>query len=224
MHVGVIFDVDGVIIDVSESYHYCIKETAEFFLNRELDIEEVRRLKFESGINNDYLATHYVIKHFGKLVPLEDVIKVFDKLYQKLRDKEKLILSHQFFRSLKEKQLKLGILTGRPRADLVYAFERFDLFRYFDCIVDDDTIEDEKLRKPNPYALDFCIKSMNLSKAVYVGDSLADYKMWWDYMNLYKRIEVAYIHFGSNTDVQGVMKAKSEEELKLILEEVLHNR
>ncbi len=221
MHLGVIFDVDGVIIDVSNSYHYCIKETAQSFLKKELDIHEVRRLKFESGINNDYLATLYVIRHFGKDANLEDVIRTFDNTYKSLRDKERLILNHDFFKSLKEKNLKLGVLTGRPRQDLTYAFERFDLFKYFDCIVDDDTIEHPNLRKPHPYALYFCISSMNLSKAVYIGDSLSDYKMWVEYKNLHKQPLVTYIHFGSNTDIQGVVKARNQEELTQALQEVL---
>jgi len=65
MRKGLIFDVDGVIIDVSHSYHYAIKNTAEKFLGRGLDIDLVREIKFKRGINNDYLATLEVIKTFG---------------------------------------------------------------------------------------------------------------------------------------------------------------
>ena len=220
--IGVIFDVDGVIIDVKESYHYCIKETAEYFLGKELSIEDVRALKFQSGINNDYLATLYVIEHFGGKAKLEDVIVVFDEKYKKLRDKEKLILSRELFESLKDKGLKLGILTGRPRGDLEYAFNRFGLYPYFDCIVDDDTIENEDLRKPNPYALNFCLERMKVSKSVYIGDSLADYNMWIGFREKYRK-EVIYIHFGKHVRVDGAVHAEDENGLRLALEEVLRS-
>jgi len=59
---GVIFDVDGVILDVRESYHYAIKHTAERFLGMEVAVEEVRHIKYSMGINNDYLATREVIR------------------------------------------------------------------------------------------------------------------------------------------------------------------
>lgn len=224
-YIGVIFDVDGVIIDVSESYHYCIKETAEFFLGKELDINLVRKLKFESGINNDYLATLYIINLLGKKVDLEDIIRIFDEKYEKLKDKEKLILSHNFFKFLKNKGLKLGIVTGRPKKDLNYTFEKFDLFKYFDCIVDEDTIDNPSLRKPHPYALSFCINLMSISKAIYIGDSLADYRMWNEFKKVYNHfnLKVIYIHFGTHSDIEGVIKARDEKELSLVLEEVLHN-
>jgi len=79
MKKGLIFDVDGVIIDVSHSYHYAIKNTAERFLGRDLDIELVREIKFKKGINNDYLATLEVIKTFGGSASLEEVIESLTK-------------------------------------------------------------------------------------------------------------------------------------------------
>jgi hypothetical protein len=47
MRKGLIFDVDGVIIDVSHSYHYAIKNTAERLIGIDLDIELVREIKFK---------------------------------------------------------------------------------------------------------------------------------------------------------------------------------
>ncbi len=220
---GAIFDVDGVIVDVRDSYHYCIKETAEHFLKRPLDIEEVRRLKFQSGINNDYQATLYVIRHFGGNASLEDVIRVFDKKYEGLREKERLILSHEFFKNLRDKGFKLGVLTGRPRQDLEYAFRRFDLFKYFDCIVDDDTIQDVNLRKPHPYALNFCIRKMGGFECIYVGDSLADYHMWQAYMRTYGEPKVHYVHFGPSVVLEGVVRAENEQGLSLALQEALRS-
>jgi len=222
MRKGLIFDVDGVIIDVSLSYHYAIKNTAEKFLGKGLDIEQVREIKFKNGINNDYLATLEVIKTFGGTASLEEVVEEFNSQYERLKSLEKLILGRDFFKKLRELGVPLGILTGRPREDLRSAFDRFNLWEFFDFIVDDDTIEEPSLRKPNPYALNFCIENMGLDGAVYVGDSLADYQMVEGYKKAYKK-PIQYIHFGNRIVPSGVKTVGSEEELFQALKEALQN-
>ena len=102
MRRGIIFDVDGVIVDVSQSYHYAIKYTAEHFLKREIPLQEVVNIKFSRGINNDWLATFEVIKEFGGEAKLEDIVEVFNQFYLSLRDKERLILQRDFFERLKK--------------------------------------------------------------------------------------------------------------------------
>ncbi|WP_448588159.1 HAD family hydrolase [Thermocrinis sp.] len=223
MRKGLIFDVDGVIIDVSLSYHYAIKNTAEKFLGMALDIEKIRDIKFKKGINNDYLATLEVIRTFDGDASLGDVVKVFNAEYEKLKHMEKLILSKEFFKRLRGFGVPLGILTGRPRADLKSAFDRFELWEFFDFIVDDDTIQDPSLRKPNPYALHFCIEAMELDEAIYVGDSLADYEMVEDYKKIYRK-PVLYIHFGERVRPKGTKIVLSERELLLALETALQSQ
>jgi haloacid dehalogenase superfamily, subfamily IA, variant 1 with third motif having Dx(3-4)D or Dx(3-4)E len=223
MKKGLIFDVDGVIIDVSHSYHYAIKNTAERFLGRGLNIELVREIKFKKGINNDYLATLEVIKTFGGSASLEEVVEVFNQEYEKLKEMESLILSRDFFKKLRDLKVPLGILTGRPRRDLKDAFDRFELWEFFDVVVDDDTIEQPSLRKPNPYALNFCMERMNLDYAVYVGDSLADYQMVEGFKRQYAK-RVDYIHFGDRVLPPSVKVVRSEGELFQALKEALQNR
>ena len=223
MKKGLIFDVDGVIIDVSHSYHYAIKNTAEMFLGRGLDINLVREIKFKKGINNDYLATLEVIKTFGGSASLEEVVEVFDQEYEKLKEMEGLILSRDFFKKLRDLKVPIGILTGRPRRDLKDAFDRFELWEFFDVVVDDDTIEQPSLRKPNPYALNFCMEKMNLDFAVYVGDSLADYQMVEGFKRQYAK-RVDYIHFGDRVLPPSAKVVRSEEELFQALKEALQNQ
>jgi HAD superfamily phosphatase len=223
MRKGLIFDVDGVIIDVSHSYHYAIKNTAERFLGRGLDINLVREIKFKKGINNDYLATLEVIKTFGGSASLEEVVEVFDQEYEKLKEMEGLILSRDFFKKLRDLKVPIGILTGRPRRDLKDAFDRFELWEFFDVVVDDDTIEQPSLRKPNPYALNFCMEKMNLDFAVYVGDSLADYQMVEGFKRQYAK-RVDYIHFGDRVLPPSAKVVRSEEELFQALKEALQNQ
>ncbi|MEZ0361402.1 MAG: HAD-IA family hydrolase [Hydrogenobacter sp.] len=217
---GVIFDVDGVIVDVKESYHLAIKMTAEAFLGHEVDLDTVRAIKFGKGINNDWIATREVIKYFGKEIEIEEIISVFNRIYRQVRDKEKLILDGKFFSYLKAQNIPLGILTGRPKEDLEYTFKRFGLFEYFDFILDDDQISVEELKKPHPFALHLCIESMNLSACAYVGDSKADWEMVNSYRKMYEK-SVKYVHFGQNVKVDGVITVNAPDELALTLQEVL---
>ncbi|SHK23514.1 HAD family hydrolase [Thermocrinis minervae] len=217
-----IFDVDGVIVDVKESYHHAIARTASYFLGFPVDVELARRIKFEKGINNDWLATLEVIRHFGKDAKLEEVIQVFNREYVNVRDKERLILSRPFFEGLKSMGVMLGVVTGRPREDLDYVFRRFSLWDLFDCVVDDDTIEDPSLKKPHPYALYLCIESLKANSAVYIGDSLADWRMVEDFKKVYPQ-KVEYVHFGDSVKLDGVLYAKDEKDLYSTLQEVLRN-
>lgn len=52
-----IFDVDGVLIDVSKSYHFAIKDTVEFFSKKQVNLEELLEIKLSFGINNDWDAS-----------------------------------------------------------------------------------------------------------------------------------------------------------------------
>ncbi|MCS6957355.1 MAG: HAD-IA family hydrolase [Aquificaceae bacterium] len=209
MKKGIVFDVDGVIADVSESYHYAIKHTAEHFLGKEVPIEEVRRIKFLRGINNDWIATLEVIREYGGDASLDDIIQVFNSFYKSLRDKERLLLDRGFFQRLKEMGYSLGIVTGRPREDLLYLFQKHELSPFFDAFVDEDTIPQEELRKPHPYALHLCVESLGIDAGVYVGDSLADWQMYKDYRKIYAK-PFEYVHVGERVVPEGAILSSPE--------------
>ncbi|ADC89232.1 HAD-superfamily hydrolase, subfamily IA, variant 1 [Thermocrinis albus DSM 14484] len=219
MRKGLIFDVDGVLVDVSESYHHAIKMTAEYFLGKEVDLEVVRKIKFEKGINNDWLATKEVLLHFGMDVDLERIIDKFNEIYRLLRDRERPILPRDTLERFKAEGFPLAILTGRPREDLRYFMERFGMEDLFDVVIDDDELHPD-LKKPHPYALHYCLELMDVDGAVYVGDSLADYTMVRDYRRLYEK-PVLYIHFGDRVVPANQRVVKTPAELEEALREAL---
>ncbi|WP_457622164.1 HAD family hydrolase [Persephonella sp.] len=53
----IIFDVDGVLIDVSKSYHYSIKDTVDYFSGKDIPKEDLLDIKFSFNINNDWDAS-----------------------------------------------------------------------------------------------------------------------------------------------------------------------
>ncbi len=198
---AVIFDVDGVIVDVRESYHYAIKETAEHFLGREVPLETVKEIKFSKAINNDWDVTYEVIKHYGGEADYEELVEKFTEIYERLKDRERQILSADFFRRLKEAGIPLGIVTGRPKRDLDYVLDRFKIREFFDVTVDEDDIVDKNLRKPHPFPLHLCMESLGAHEGIYVGDNNADYEMVHFYRKIYSK-PVKFVHFNKVVDLQ----------------------
>lgn len=172
---GIIFDLDGVLVDVSKSYREAIRQTAGYFLNREVSIGEVNQIKNKAGMNNDWEATYKLLNKPG--ISYKKVKSYFQKLYlgntksKGLIDNEKLLISKSNLQKLKEKYRKLGIATGRPKKEAEYVIEKNKLENIFDCII---ALEDVKKGKPAPDMLLATIDKMRLKNTVYIGDSPSD--------------------------------------------------
>jgi len=213
-----IFDVDGVIVDVRDSYHHAIKETAEFFLGREVPLKAVKEIKFGRAINNDWDATYEVIKEFGGSADYDELVKKFTDIYESLKYKEKQLLSREFFLSVKEHGVPLGIVTGRPKADLDFVLERFDLKDLFEVTVDEDDVVDKNLRKPHPFPLHLCMDTLGADEGVYIGDNSADMEMVYFYRKMYGN-PMKFVHFKKVVDLElpSDFSTDSEDELRNFL-------
>lgn len=172
---GIIFDMDGVLVDVSQSYRETIRQTASHFLNRKIQMSEVSEIKNKIGMNNDWDATYALINK--SVIPYESVKSYFQTLYLGdgknigLINNEKLLISKQKLQLLKNKYKKLGIATGRPKNEAEYVIKKNRLEEIFDCII---ALEDVANGKPSPDSLLAVIKKLDLKQTVYIGDSSSD--------------------------------------------------
>lgn len=172
---GLIFDMDGVIVDVSRSYREAIRQTASYFLKRNILMSEVDEIKNKIGMNNDWDATYCLINK--PVISYETVKSYFQTLYLGnnknigLIDNEKLLIPKQRLQLLKNKYKKLGIATGRPKKEAEYVIKKNKLEKIFDCII---ALEDVANSKPSPDSLLEVIKKLNLKQTVYIGDSPSD--------------------------------------------------
>jgi len=214
MKKAIIFDVDGVIVDVRESYHLAIKETAQHYLGKEVPLDLIKRIKYERAINNDWDVTLEVIRHMGGDADYDELVDVFTQKYERLKVKEKPLLSRDFFLRLREAGPSLGIVTGRPRRDLDWVLERFNIKDLFEVTVDEDDIPDPSLRKPDPYPLKLCMDRLGCEEALYIGDNTADQKMVSSATEKYG-ISVGFVHFKRVIDLnlEADYVASSEEDL-----------
>ncbi|PIQ73396.1 hypothetical protein COV58_02725 [Candidatus Roizmanbacteria bacterium CG11_big_fil_rev_8_21_14_0_20_36_8] len=172
---GLIFDMDGVLVDVSKSYREAIRRTVSYFLNRKIQMSEVCAIKNIVGMNNDWDATYALINNPN--IPYGEVKTYFQSIYlgngknTGLIDNEKLLISKQKLQQLKNKYKKLGIATGRPKNEAEYVIKRNQLVDLFDCFI---TMEDVVNSKPSPDSILMVIEKLNLKKTIYIGDSPSD--------------------------------------------------
>jgi len=175
---AILFDMDGVLVDVTDSYRKAIQETTQFFTGKTVEPSEIQAFKEKGGLNNDWDLTEAILLSRGKTVPKAGIIKKFQELYlgsdekkgfieneKWLLQKEKLVALH--------KQHKLGIVTGRPRAETLYVLKKFHMQNLFDVIVAMEDYPPEKT-KPDPYPIKLAMEKLGLEDAVYVGDSVDD--------------------------------------------------
>ena len=174
---AILFDMDGVLVDVSQSYRYAIKKTAEFFTEEEIQYSEIQQLKNKGGYNNDWECTHAIISAHNKDVYSWEVVDKFQEFYLgKNFDgfvlNETWLLKHQILDSLYHKY-KLAIVTGRPKNEAEFVLTRFEVAEYFDVII---TLDDTPLgkRKPEPYGILQAIIKLNIQDAIYLGDTIDD--------------------------------------------------
>jgi HAD superfamily hydrolase (TIGR01548 family) len=172
---GIIFDMDGVIVDVSRSYREAIRLTAGYFLGREIMLQEVSDIKSKMGFNNDWDASYALIN--DKSISYKKVKAYFQAIYlgngQKkgLINNEYLLISKTQLLSIKDKYEKIGIASGRPKEEANYVIKNNKLKGVFDFIV---TLDDVKKDKPSPESIIKVKEKLELKNTVYIGDSSND--------------------------------------------------
>ncbi len=182
---AVIFDVDGVLVDVSKSYYEAIKRTASVFLRREVVDFEVDKLKSLEGFNNDWDVTFALVKGITNPSeidrssrPYKEIKEIFQGLYlgnenqPGLISNETLLISKKTLKKLKREGISIGVVTGRPRKEALIALgSLMGNYIQADNIV---ALEDCDEEKPSPKSLKKLIGKMLCRNPIYIGDNPSD--------------------------------------------------
>jgi HAD superfamily phosphatase len=168
--------MDGVLVDVTESYRETIAATVEHYTGARPTHEQIQQFKNQGGFNDDWRLSHHIITGVGVDVPFEEMKAHFQSSSSVANGTEGLILREKWvarpgmLEKLSE-QFRLAVFTGRPREEAALTLARFAAGLTFDPIV---AMEDVENPKPAPDGLLRIARANPGAKLIYVGDSIDD--------------------------------------------------
>lgn len=171
----IIFDVDGVLVDVRDTFHRCTLETVRYFTGRRVRRSEIHEWKNRSGYNDDWRLTTAWILKLGRRVPYEEVKRKYMEFYWGTDGDgyvrgERWLMPPATLRRL-ARRAELALFTGRTRLELAHTLRRFGMRRCFHRVV---TYDDVRRAKPDPEGLLRILDGRDPASALYVGDNIDD--------------------------------------------------
>lgn len=163
---GLIFDLDGTIIDNNDSYMENMLQQVGREIGEELNLRHAQDLWYSLGA----LSRDEVIARWG-LDP-DKFWAVFNK-YENLEEKLKNTYLHHDAAFLKELKLPKGIVTHTTLDHTVRLLELVGLENCFHPII--SCTEDTGF-KPSPLPLIYCVLTMGLGfdEVLFIGDTVSD--------------------------------------------------
>jgi HAD superfamily phosphatase len=171
----IVFDMDGVLTEVSESYRAAIVETVAHFTGQRITRDLIQEYKNQGGWNNDWALSQRIAKDLGVAVPYNDVIDSFNRIFLGT-DGDGLIQRETWFpkAGLLERlssRCGLAIFTGRLRYEADISLRRFAAELRFDPIICADNVVNGK---PAPDGLIAIQQQYPQCKLIFVGDTVDD--------------------------------------------------
>jgi len=171
----IVFDMDGVLVDVNESYRATIQATVKLFTGHEPSRPEIQDWKNRGGWNDDWLLSHRMIQERGVEASYETVVERFQEIFHGdgsngLILREVWVARDGLFDRLASAH-RLAVFTGRTRWEAHVTLDRFAPPSLFDPVVGSD---DVARTKPDPEGLIKIRTSIVHGKCWYVGDTVDD--------------------------------------------------
>ncbi|WP_066379687.1 MULTISPECIES: TIGR01548 family HAD-type hydrolase [unclassified Anabaena] len=188
-----IFDIDGVIRDVGNSYRRALADTVEYFTNsayRPTSLE-IDQLKSEGIWNNDWEASQELIYRYfaSQGQPREQLQLNYDSIVAFFQSRyrgsnpdnwtgyicdEPLLLQKSYLEQLTQADIAWGFFSGATRASATYVLEKRLGLQSPVLIAMEDAPG-----KPDPTGLFATVNKLEneleaTSTVIYVGDTVAD--------------------------------------------------
>lgn len=166
-------DMDGVLIDTTESYDACVKATVMELGGQEPDSAQLQKLRNSGGYNDDWALSQALLAEQEIDISYEQVKTVFQSFYlgnqqaPGLRMKEKVMPNDLTRQRLAA--TPYAIFTGRPRREAEDGTELCQLHPI--AIVSRDDVQNGK---PDPEGLLMLRQQQQIKSLWMVGDSVDD--------------------------------------------------
>jgi HAD superfamily phosphatase len=171
-----IFDVDGVLVDVRESFWRSALETMRFLTGKRVTWAELYKWKSKPGNNDDWSMVSNWATALGRPTSYEEARDAFQQFYWdhdgrpgNVRREKMLVTPNQVERWAK--RFELDLFTGRTRKEFTYTFDRWPGAQHFRIVV---TMDDVARKKPYPDGLLKILGGRDPGTALYVGDNVDD--------------------------------------------------
>jgi HAD superfamily phosphatase len=170
-----IFDVDGVLVDVRETYWRSGLQTVQFLTGKKATWAEFHRWKRLPGNNDDWTMVSRWATALGVPTSYDEARIAFLPFYWGKDGKpgnvakEKLLVTPKRIERWSRKR-ELNLFTGRTRQEFTWTFEKWPAVRAFRTII---TMDDAK-KKPNPEGLKIILAGRDPKTALYLGDNIDD--------------------------------------------------
>ncbi len=76
-----VFDMDGVLVDVTASYRETIRQTVRYFTGRDVGNETIQDLKNLGGWNDDWAVAQRIVRDLGVEVDYDTVVARFQSIF-----------------------------------------------------------------------------------------------------------------------------------------------
>lgn len=172
----IVFDVDGVLVDVRGSFHRTVLETVRFFTGKRVTRAQFQQWKSKSGFNDDWKLSTAWVQSLGGKQTYDEVKSKFVELYWGKDGSggyvngEEWLLPRPALKRLAARS-ELALFTGRVRQETDYTLDRCRVRDFFHHIV---TVEDVSRPKPDAEGLRKILGGRDSETAIYLGDNVDD--------------------------------------------------
>jgi HAD superfamily phosphatase len=171
-----VFDMDGVLVEVKQSYRESIRATVAHFTGRDVPHEVIQHYKNQGGWNNDWKLSKELCSVYGKEIPYDTVVEVFNQYFfghdgkPGLIEKEVWIDTTGTLARLSER-FDFAIFTGRVFEEAQITLRRHGAHLNWVEVIGDDNVTHSK---PHPEGLLRLAEKYNV--VYYLGDTVDDAK------------------------------------------------
>lgn len=166
-----VFDMDGVLVDVTESYRETIVRTVDHFTGKTISRDSIQEYKNQGGWNNDWLLSQKICRDLGVDLPYATIVEYFNYLFldQGMIHRERWLPRDGLLDRLGER-FDFAIFTGRTTEEAEITLKREGVRDRFLLV----SANDVECEKPAPDGL-LKIAAMHPGKKLlYIGDTVDD--------------------------------------------------
>ena len=171
-----IFDVDGVLVDVRNSFWRSALQTVQHLTGKRVTWAEFYKWKNKPGNNDDWSLVSRWATALGRPTTYEEARDAFQQFYWDYDGRpgnvrrEKILITPKQVESW-ARRFELALFTGRTRQEFSFTFDSWRASRHFRTVV---TMNDVPRKKPHPDGLLKILAGRDPRTALYVGDNIDD--------------------------------------------------